>query len=36
MNPFESIKLKVSLGLHDKLPKKWKKIGDIIDISNDE
>ena len=32
MNPFESIKLKVSPGLHDKLPKKWKKIGDIIVI----
>ena len=32
MNPLDSIKLKVSPGLHDKLPKKWKKIGDIIVI----
>ena len=32
MNPLESIKLKVSPDLHDKLPKKWKKIGDIITI----
>ena len=32
MNPFENIKLKVNPDLHDKLPKKWKKIGDIITI----
>jgi len=32
MNPLESIKLKVSPDLHDKLPNKWKKIGDIITI----
>ena len=30
MNPFEKIKLKVKKNLHDKLPRKWKKIGDII------
>lgn len=32
MNPFENIKLKVNPDLHDKLPKKWKKVGDIITI----
>ena len=32
MNPLESIKLKVNPDLHDKLPKKLKKIGDIIVI----
>jgi len=32
MNPLENIKVKVSTDLHDKLPKKWKKIGDIITI----
>ena len=32
MNPLENIKVKVSTDLHDKLPKKWKKIGDIIII----
>ena len=32
MNPFENIKIKVNPDLHDKLPKKWKKVGDIITI----
>ena len=32
MNPLENIKVKVSPDLHDKLPRKWKKIGDIIII----
>jgi tRNA G37 N-methylase Trm5 len=32
MNPFENIKLKVNPDLHNILPKKWKKIGDIIII----
>ena len=32
MNPFENIKLKVNPDLHNILPKKWKKIGDIITI----
>ena len=32
MNPLENIKVKVSNDLHDKLPKKWKKVGDIITI----
>ena len=32
MNPLENIKVKVSTDLHDKLPKKWKKVGDIITI----
>ena len=32
MKPLENIKLKVSPDLHDKLPKKWKRIGDIIII----
>ena len=30
MNPFERIKKEVDGKLHDKLPKKWKKIGEII------
>jgi len=30
MNPFERIKKEVDGKLHSKLPKKWKKIGDII------
>ena len=30
MNPFERIKKKVAEELHTKIPKKWKKIGDII------
>ena len=32
MNPLENIKVKVSNDLHDKLPKKWKKVGDIITV----
>ena len=36
MNPFENIKNKVNKKLHNKIPKKWKKIGDILiaDFSN--
>ena len=36
MNPFEKIKYKVNKKLHNKIPKKWKKIGDILiaDFSN--
>ena len=36
MNPFEHIKHKVNKKLHNKIPKKWKKIGDILiaDFSN--
>ena len=30
MNPFERIKSKIRTELGDKLPKKWKKIGDIL------
>ena len=30
MNPFERIKSEVDGKLHDKIPKKWKKIGNII------
>ena len=30
MNPLEKIKSKVDSEIHDKIPKKWKKIGDII------
>ena len=30
MNPFERIKTKIGADLEDKLPKKWKKIGDIL------
>ena len=35
MNPFETIKLNLKEDLHLKIPKKWKKIGDIaiIDFS---
>ena len=32
MNPFEKIKAKVDSKIHDKLPKKWKKIGNIVII----
>lgn len=36
MTPFEEIKKKVNKELHNKIPKKWKKIGDILiaDFSN--
>lgn len=36
MNPFENIKNKVNKKLHNQIPKKWKKIGDILiaDFSN--
>ena len=36
MNPLEKIKHKVNKKLHNKIPKKWKKIGDILiaDFSN--
>ena len=30
MNPFERIKNEVDEKLHSKIPKKWKKIGDIL------
>ena len=30
MNPFDKIKLGVDENLHEKLPKKWKKIGEIL------
>lgn len=30
MNPFDKIKQQVDQGLHHKLPKKWKKIGNIL------
>ena len=30
MNPFEKIKSKVDSKIHNKIPKKWKKIGDVI------
>ena len=30
MNPFEKIKKEVREDLHQELPKKWKKIGDIL------
>ena len=30
MTPFEEIKKKVNKELHNKIPKKWKKIGDIL------
>ena len=30
MNPFDKIKLDVDENLHEKLPKKWKKIGEIL------
>ena len=35
MNPFETIKQNLNEDLHLKIPKKWKKIGDIaiIDFS---
>ena len=38
MNPFEKIKNKVNKKLHNQIPKKWKKIGDILiaDFSNIE
>ena len=36
MNPFEKIKHKVNKKLYNKIPKKWKKLGDILiaDFSN--
>ena len=36
MKPLENIKLKVNPNLYDKLPTKWKKIGNvlIIDLEN--
>jgi tRNA wybutosine-synthesizing protein 2 len=36
MNPLENIKLKISSEIHNNLPKKWKKVGDIIilDLKN--
>ena len=30
MNPFETIKSKVDPEIHNKIPKKWKKVGDIV------
>jgi len=30
MNPFEIIKKRTDVKLHEKIPRKWKKIGDII------
>ena len=30
MNPFDKIKQQIDEDLHHKLPKKWKKIGDIL------
>ena len=30
MNPFDKIKKQINKDLHYKLPKKWKKIGDIL------
>ena len=30
MNPFDKIKKQINEDLHHKLPKKWKKIGDIL------
>ena len=36
MKPFEQISRKIGSGLHHNLPKKWKKIGDIVilDLAN--
>ena len=36
MKPLENIKLRVKPDLHDKLPTKWKKIGNvlIVDLEN--
>ena len=36
MNPLENIKLRIEPNLHNKLPKKWKKIGKILvlDLEN--
>ena len=36
MKPLENIKLRVNSDLHDKLPTKWKRIGNvlIIDLEN--
>ena len=36
MKPLENIKLKVNPDLHDRLPAKWKKIGNILilDLKN--
>ena len=38
MNPLENIKLRIEPNLHNKLPKKWKKIGKILvlDLGNVE
>ena len=30
MNPLEKIKSKIDSEIHDRIPKKWKKIGDIV------
>ena len=30
MNPFDNIKQQIDKGLHNKLPKKWKKIGNVL------
>ena len=30
MKPFDQIKSKISPELHEKLPRKWKKIGNIV------
>jgi len=36
MKPLENIKLRVNPDLHDKLPTKWKKVGNvlIVDLEN--
>jgi len=36
MKPFENIKSKVDPKIHDKLPKKWKKIGNIVILNFEE
>ena len=33
MKPLENIKLKVNSDLHDKLPTKWKKIGNLLIVA---
>ena len=30
MNPFDKVKSQINENLHNNLPKKWKKIGDIL------
>ena len=30
MNPFDNIKQQIDKDLHNKLPKKWKKIGNVL------